>query len=202
MPPYSKLLVSSQSLLNQMEETSFSQLPLLYWRERDTGRDIQGGSRQLGKCAVRHSHLFSIKHKSNYPITIMPRYPQGDWFQDPAVPRFLGAHVSYIKCLSTVSLHTHGFCFQACMLSRFSHVWIFATPWTVAHQAPLSMGFSRQEDCCALFLGIFLTGIEPKFLRLLHLPLAPPGKPKYFHASPLENLIHLPHDRQGQLPLY
>ena len=25
------------------------------------------------------------------------------------------------------------------------HVWLFATPWTVAHPAPLSMGFSRQE---------------------------------------------------------
>ena len=27
-----------------------------------------------------------------------------------------------------------------------SHVWLFATPWTVAHQAPLSVGFSRQEQ--------------------------------------------------------
>ena len=26
-----------------------------------------------------------------------------------------------------------------------SRVWVFATPWTAAHQAPLSMGFSRQE---------------------------------------------------------
>ena len=26
-----------------------------------------------------------------------------------------------------------------------SCVWLFASPWTVAHQAPLSMGFSRQE---------------------------------------------------------
>ena len=25
------------------------------------------------------------------------------------------------------------------------HVWLFVTPWTVAHQAPLLMGFSRQE---------------------------------------------------------
>ena len=25
------------------------------------------------------------------------------------------------------------------------HVQLFATPWTVAHQAPLPMGFSRQE---------------------------------------------------------
>ena len=31
-----------------------------------------------------------------------------------------------------------------CLLSRFSHVWLFATLWTVACQAPLSMGFSRQ----------------------------------------------------------
>ena len=32
-----------------------------------------------------------------------------------------------------------------CMLSHFSCIWIFATPWTVAYQAPLTMGFSRQE---------------------------------------------------------
>ena len=31
------------------------------------------------------------------------------------------------------------------MLSHFSHVQLFMTPWTVAHQAPLSVGFSRQE---------------------------------------------------------
>ena len=31
------------------------------------------------------------------------------------------------------------------MLSRFSRVQLFATPWTVAHQAPLSTGFSGQE---------------------------------------------------------
>ena len=33
----------------------------------------------------------------------------------------------------------------ACTLSRFSPVQLFATLWTVAHQAPLSIGFSRQE---------------------------------------------------------
>ena len=32
-----------------------------------------------------------------------------------------------------------------CMLSHFSHTQLFATPWTVAHRVPLSMGFSRQE---------------------------------------------------------
>ena len=29
--------------------------------------------------------------------------------------------------------------------SSLSRTWLFVTPWTVAHQAPLSMGFSRQE---------------------------------------------------------
>ena len=32
-----------------------------------------------------------------------------------------------------------------CMLSHFSCVWLFATLWTVARQAPLSMGFFRHE---------------------------------------------------------
>ena len=32
-----------------------------------------------------------------------------------------------------------------CVLSHFSLVRLFVTPWTVAYQAPLSMGFSRQE---------------------------------------------------------
>ena len=36
-------------------------------------------------------------------------------------------------------------CIRVCMLNRFSHVRLFETPWTIAHQAPLSTGFSRQE---------------------------------------------------------
>ena len=34
---------------------------------------------------------------------------------------------------------------HAYVLSRFIRVWLFVTLWTVACQAPLSMGFSRQE---------------------------------------------------------
>ena len=35
-------------------------------------------------------------------------------------------------------------CVCVCALSCFSRVQLFATPWTVDHQAPLSTGFSRQ----------------------------------------------------------
>ena len=34
------------------------------------------------------------------------------------------------------------------LLSHFSHVQLCATPWTAAHQAPPSLGFSRQEHWC------------------------------------------------------
>ena len=35
--------------------------------------------------------------------------------------------------------------FPCYVLSSCSHVWLFVTPCTIAHQLPLSMGFSRQE---------------------------------------------------------
>ena len=71
------------------------------------------------------------------------------------------------------------------LLSHFSHVWLFVTLWTIAHLAPLSMGFSRQENWSglhALFQRIFLTqGWNLHLLLLLSwqvgsLPLAPPGE--------------------------
>ena len=37
------------------------------------------------------------------------------------------------------------FMFMPLLWSHFSHVRLFATLWTVASQAPLSMGFSKQE---------------------------------------------------------
>ena len=36
------------------------------------------------------------------------------------------------------------------LLNRFSHVWLCATPQTAAHQAPPSLGFSRQEHWSGL----------------------------------------------------
>ena len=54
------------------------------------------------------------------------------------------------------------------MLSHFSHVQLFATPWTVAHQAPLSMGSSRQEywngSACPPPGNLPDSGIEPASL--------------------------------------
>ena len=57
-------------------------------------------------------------------------------------------------------------CFLCCVLSGFSHVKLCATLETVAQQAPLSMGFSRQgywNGLPCLPLGYLpLPGIEPE----------------------------------------
>ena len=64
-----------------------------------------------------------------------------------------------------------------------SRVQLFATPWTVAHQAPLSIEFS-ECFCHFLLFRIFLTqGLNLCLLCLLHwqegfVSLMPPGKPK------------------------
>ena len=59
---------------------------------------------------------------------------------------------------------------RACVLHRFSCVQLFATPWTVTRQAPLSMGFSRQEYWrglpCPPPEDLLDPGIKPSSLTL------------------------------------
>ena len=51
-------------------------------------------------------------------------------------------------------------------VKSFSRAQLFATPWTVAYQAPLSMGFFRQEYWCGLPFpspgDLSNPGIEPE----------------------------------------
>ena len=72
-----------------------------------------------------------------------------------------------------------------CVLSHFSHVQLFVTPWTVPFKAPLSMGFSRQEHWSGLLYpspGDLPQGSIPHLPASLALqvdssPTEPPGKP-------------------------
>ena len=70
----------------------------------------------------------------------------------------------------------------ACMLSCFSLVPLFVTAWTIAHQAPPSMGFFRQEYWSGLLFPSAVDlperGIEPgsPALQTYSLPSEPPGK--------------------------
>ena len=87
---------------------------------------------------------------------------------------------------------------RACLLRRFSQVWLFATPWILDHQAPLSMGFSRQEYWSGLPFAspecLPNTGIEPEspalqvnFFFFFFLLLSHPGSHSFNHESESES---------------
>ena len=77
-----------------------------------------------------------------------------------------------------------------CMLRHCSHAQLLATQWMIALQAPLSMGFSRQE----YWNGLPCTppgdlpdpGIEPtsSVLQADSLPLSHQESPIYYSESP------------------
>jgi len=50
-------------------------------------------------------------------------------------------------------------------VKSLSRVWLLATPWTAAHQAPLSMGFARQEYCSGA--ASFGTPVIQMLVRLI-----------------------------------
>ena len=97
----------------------------------------------------------------------------------PALPIINTLHQSHWS--QPRSLHLHIACVRSLV---FNSLW---PPWTVSHQAPLSMEFFRQEYWSGLpFLpqGIFPTQgsnqrslVSPAVTQKDSLPLEPPGKP-------------------------
>ena len=79
------------------------------------------------------------------------------------------------------------------LMLLLSHAWLFASPWTVAHQAPLSMEFSRQEYCSRVPFpspgDLPDPGLEPlspasPALAVRFFTTQSPGKPfKYFYLE-------------------
>ena len=67
------------------------------------------------------------------------------------------------------------------LLSRFSCVWLCATPQTAAHQAPPSLGFSRQEQVAISFSNVWKWKVKVKSVSRVWL-LATPWTAAH-HAS-------------------
>ena len=109
----------------------------------------------------------------------------------------------------SVYLQTH-ILVCACVLSHFSHFQFFATLWTTAHQALLSMGFSRQGYWSGLPCPPPGDLPDPTLghwgSHLLHwqagsLPLALPGKPQ--RGIILGFNLNFPHVRVSSiLPIF
>ena len=133
------------------------------FREQGGSQKQDGEGRWSVKDLLSHLYLVAIScFKSYGPVP----------FLSPLEPllRFDDIHQSGMRVLSRI---------QPCV-----------TPWTAARQAPLSMGFSRQEYWSGLPRpppgDLPDPGIEPCLPHLLHwqagsLPLAPPGNPSVWH---------------------
>ena len=87
-------------------------------------------------------------------IHILIMILKGNHFISPALNFLISFKIPYLT-------------FVLCCALSLSQVWLFVTSWMVAHQAPLSRGFSRQEywsGLQALLQGIFPTqGMNPGF---------------------------------------
>ena len=130
----------------------------------------------LDLLAVQGTLKSLLQHHSSKALTLRC---SAFFLTQPAHPYMTtGRHSQLIMCM--------------CMLSSFRHVQLLATPFTVACQDPLSIGFSTQEYWSGLPCPI--QGIFPAQGSNLHLLTSPaltgkfftistPGKPKTQRAS-------------------
>ena len=127
------------------------------------------------KVTQLYIYIYIYSFSNSFPISVITEY----WAE---------ISVLYNRSLLVVCV-----CAQS-----LSCVWLFAIPWTIAHQAPLSTEFSRQEYWSGLPFPtpgiIFLTqGLNSHLLRLLALTsrfftTAPSGKPTNQQVSLVDYL--------------
>ena len=177
-------------------------------------RKRQGaGAHREGKWPLPPCNITFLHNKSHLSVprgAHIPLRVAGSSTESSSISCFFGSFpgqraVLPIPCLETRSLKhqerkgrnehflsaqsAQGISFICCCPQSLSCVQLFGTPWTIAHQAPLSMGFSRQEYWSGLPFpspgdlpnsGIEPTSPEPPALQVDSLSLHHLGRP--FHS--------------------
>ena len=115
----------------------------LIWKDSDTGKDCrreEKGTTEDEMVGWHHwlnGHVLSAKSLQSCPTLC-----------DPIDGNAPGSPVSGIlqaRTLEWVAISFSNAWKWKMKVKSLSHVWLLATPWTAAYQAPPSMGFSRQE---------------------------------------------------------
>ena len=119
-------------ILSQETIVAFSQ----YVFGEGTGKDlfIQHKQHKLAATPV----FFILNVSRTFALNITSKPPKQCPLPLYSLPPCFTLRYTNLTCLLAPML-----CYA--MLSHFSHVRFCATPWIAAYQAPLSMGFSRQE---------------------------------------------------------
>ena len=130
------------------------------------------GKQILWRLPVKISSEKELRKTNNASVQIWLQYAN-----NLSIPQYLNTVTWYsclYMCITCVRVR------QSLQLVQF-----FAIPWTVARQAALSMGFSRQEYCSGLPFPSPRDIPDPKIkpwsptLQADSLQSEPPGKPKY-----------------------
>ena len=131
-----EMWVQSLGREDPLEEEMVTFSSFLAWKI--TWREEPGGLQSMGSLRVRYNLATKYTHSHTHTSMLLG---------SPDFNTFLcwwkgDARISVQFIVLNPCLH----CMPACRaLHHFSGVWLFVTPWTVAHLAPLSMGFFRQE---------------------------------------------------------
>ena len=80
-----------------------------------------------------HSHCFTVTTSSKWA---KKPFPGGSLWLLRAIPFWHPLNPNHIEICSSEG---------NVKVKSLSGIWLFATPWTVAYEAPLSMGFFRQQ---------------------------------------------------------
>ena len=111
---------SEDSLFSSVGSTSLS--PCLAWW------NLVQPARESGKCSFR------LPDSGVQELNDLDNLPGPSW----------AMHHPHVELQLSWLSGSHGYMHACmCLLSRFSPVWLFATLWTVASQASLSMGFFK-----------------------------------------------------------
>ena len=140
-PPLALFLV----MLPKAHLTSHSRMSASRWVI--TPSWLSGSWGSFLYSSVYYCHLFLISSASVRSIPFLSFIEPIFAWNVPLVRSI--PFLSFIKPIFGCSSEPHKDDTDAihsmCVLSCFGHVRLFVTPWTVAHQAALSMGFLRQE---------------------------------------------------------
>ena len=112
--------------------------------------------------------------------------------------------ILWLECLpmSEYLSHSSPTSYQTGSLMRYvvvwllSHVWLFATPWTIVRQAPPSMEFSRQEYRSGWITISFSRG-SSRPRNWTHISCI--GRRIFYHSAIWEALVRLRRDLKGCL---
>ena len=116
-------------------------------------------------CLVFHTHT----HDVSTPIILIlqrrkPRLREvKNWPKDPQPCR----GQAWTPEPSSTIRH----CLPVCVCELLNHVWLLATPPTVACQAPLSVEFSRQEHWSGLPFASLVVSLHPSYFLFLNEPV-------------------------------